>query len=79
MEENNREFLIFFVGYLTTLSASRLHSDGDKTINEYGAVDGMRIGRGNRSTPRKPALLSFYPQPVPHDLRRDRTWPNREM
>jgi hypothetical protein len=25
-------------------------------INEYGAVYGIRIGRGNRSTIRKPAL-----------------------
>jgi hypothetical protein len=27
-------------------------------IDEYGAVDGMRIGRGNRSTRRKPAPVS---------------------
>jgi hypothetical protein len=35
-------------------------------IDEYGAVSGMRIGRGNRST--KSAPVSLCPQQVPHDL-----------
>jgi hypothetical protein len=38
--------------------------DGD----DYGAVGGMRIGRGNRSTRRKPAPLPLCPPQIPHDL-----------
>jgi hypothetical protein len=37
--------LLSFV-YLTTLSASRLCSNGDAMINECAAGGGMRIGRG---------------------------------
>jgi hypothetical protein len=33
-----------------TLSASRLYIFGDKMINEYVAVNGMKIRRGRRST-----------------------------
>jgi hypothetical protein len=33
----------------------------------------MRIGRGNRSTRRKPAPVSFCPPQIPHQLTRDRT------
>jgi hypothetical protein len=40
--------------------------DGD----ECGAVGGMRIGRGSRSTRRKPAPAPLYPLQIPHDL----TW-----
>jgi hypothetical protein len=36
--------------------------------DEYGAVGGMRIGRGNRSTRRKPALMPLCPPQIPHDL-----------
>jgi hypothetical protein len=39
--------------------------DGD-----YGAVGGMRIGRVNRSTRRKPAPVPLCPPQIPHDL----TW-----
>jgi hypothetical protein len=35
-----------------------------------GAVGGMRNGRGNRSTRRKPAPVPLCPQQIPHDL----TW-----
>jgi hypothetical protein len=37
------------------------------------AVSGMRIGRGNRSTWRKPARMPLCPPQIPHDLicRRD--------
>jgi hypothetical protein len=38
--------------------------------NDYGAVGGMRIGRGNRSTRRKPAPVPLRPPQIPHDL----TW-----
>jgi hypothetical protein len=35
--------------------------------DEYRAVGGMRIGRGNRSTPRKPAPVPLCPPQIPHD------------
>jgi hypothetical protein len=38
--------------------------------DDYGAVGGMRIGRGNRSTRRKPAPVPLCPSQFPHDL----TW-----
>jgi hypothetical protein len=36
----------------------------------FGADGGMRIGRGNRSTRRKPAPVPLCPPQIPHDL----TW-----
>jgi hypothetical protein len=39
--------------------------------DDYGAVGGMRIGRGNRSTQRKPAPVPLCPPQIPHDLTRD--------
>jgi hypothetical protein len=36
--------------------------------DDYGAVGGMRIGRGNRSTRRKPAPVPLCPPRIPHDL-----------
>jgi hypothetical protein len=57
---NNKNFLLksilshmqtafFFlqVCYLLTLSVSRLCRVDDRMISKCGAVDGMRIGRGN--------------------------------
>jgi hypothetical protein len=38
--------------------------------DDYGGVGGMRIGRGNRSTRRKPVPVPLCP---PHDLTWDRT------
>jgi hypothetical protein len=43
------------------LPVSRLYSINDRMINEYGAVDRMRIGRGNLGTWRNPG-------PVPSNL-----------
>jgi hypothetical protein len=37
--------------------------DGD-----CGEINGMKIGRGNRSTRRKPALAPLCPSQIPHDL-----------
>jgi hypothetical protein len=42
--------------------------------DDYGAIGGMRIGRGNRSTRRKPAPVPLCPPQIPHDLTWDRTW-----
>jgi hypothetical protein len=47
------------------LSVSKLHSADDSMINEYGAGGGMRIGRGNRCTRRKPAPVPFCPLKAP--------------
>jgi hypothetical protein len=44
--------------------------DGD----DCGAIGGMRNGRRNRSTGRKPAPVPLCPPQIPHDLTRDRTW-----
>jgi hypothetical protein len=38
--------------------------------NDCGAVGGMRIARGNRSTRRKPARMPLCPPQIPHDV----TW-----
>jgi hypothetical protein len=37
------------------------------------AIGGMSIGRGNRSTQRKPAPVALYPPQIPRDLTRART------
>jgi hypothetical protein len=42
----------------------------DDEDNKCGAVGGMIIGRGNRSTRRKPARVPLCPPQIPHDL----TW-----
>jgi hypothetical protein len=39
-----------------------------RIIEEYEEFDGMRIGRGNRSTRRKPAPLPLCPSQIPHYL-----------
>jgi hypothetical protein len=38
--------------------------------DERGAVGGMRIGRGKRSTRKKPTPVPLCPPRIPHDL----TW-----
>jgi hypothetical protein len=40
----------------------------DDDDDECGAVRGMRIGRGNRSTRKKPAPVPLCPPQIPHDL-----------
>jgi hypothetical protein len=42
-------------------------------IDEYGAIRRMRIGRGNQSTPIKPAPVPLRSPQIPHDLTWDRT------
>jgi hypothetical protein len=41
--------------------------------DEWGALGGMRIDRGNRSTRRKPVPVIFSPPQIPHDLTCART------
>jgi hypothetical protein len=43
-------------------------NDGD-----CGAVGGMKIGRGNRSTRRKPSPVPLCPAQIPHDQTRAQT------
>jgi hypothetical protein len=43
----------------------KMMDDGD-----CGAVGGMKIGRGNRSTRREPAPAPLCPPQIPHEL----TW-----
>jgi hypothetical protein len=40
---------------------------------DCGAIGGMKIGRGNRSTWRKPARVPLCLSQIPHDLTRART------
>jgi hypothetical protein len=42
--------------------------------DDCGTIGGMKIGRGNRSTQRKPALAPLCPPQIPHDQTRARTW-----
>jgi hypothetical protein len=39
---------------------------------EYGVIDGMRTGKGNRSTRRKPVPVPLCPPQIPHDPTRVR-------
>jgi hypothetical protein len=41
--------------------------------DDYGAVGGMRIGRGNRSTRRKPVPVPRCPPQITHELTWDQT------
>jgi hypothetical protein len=41
--------------------------------DDCGAIGGMKIGRGNRSTRRKPAPTPLCPPQIPHDKTRART------
>jgi hypothetical protein len=43
--------------------------DGD-----CGAIGGMKIGRLNRSTRRKPVPMPRYPPQIPHEQTQARTW-----
>jgi hypothetical protein len=47
------------------LHQSQMIDDGD-----CRATGGMKIGRGNRSTWRKPAPVPLYSLQIPHDLTR---------
>jgi hypothetical protein len=42
--------------------------DDDDDDDECGAVDGMKIGRGNRSIRGKPSPVPLCPPQIPRDL-----------
>jgi hypothetical protein len=50
------------------LCQPQMIDDGD-----CGEIGGMKIGRGNRSTRRKPAPAPLCPPQIPHDQTRART------
>jgi hypothetical protein len=62
--------LFILLIYFTTLAVSRpySYSINNITTNEYGAVGGMKINRGNRSTQRKPILAPFHPPQILDEL-----------
>jgi hypothetical protein len=41
--------------------------------DDSGAIGGMQIGKGNRSTRRRPAPVPLCPSQIPHDVTRART------
>jgi hypothetical protein len=41
--------------------------------DDCGAIGGIKIGRGNRSTRRKPTSAPLCPPQIPHDQTRART------
>jgi hypothetical protein len=51
---------IAVVRFLISWFSKGLHSLNEKMSNEYGAVGGMRIGRGNGTTLRKTAPVPLY-------------------
>jgi hypothetical protein len=78
-------FIIIIIIIIVVVSAVRLSPLGAAATTgllyqpqmiddgDCGAVRGMKIGRGNRSTRRKPAPVPLYPSQIPHDLTWDRT------
>jgi hypothetical protein len=78
--------VIKFFFFLVSLGGVRLNPLGTSATvgllyqprmiddDDYGAAGGMTIGRGNRSTRRKPAPEPLCPPQIPHDLTRYRTW-----
>jgi hypothetical protein len=77
----NRVRLVFFLVSLGGVRLSPLGTSATVGLlyqprmidDDYGEVGGMRIGRGNRSTRRQPALLPLCPAQIPYDLTWDRT------
>jgi hypothetical protein len=59
---------------LTMLSVMRLFSVDDRMINGYGTAGGMRIGREDQSTQRKPTSVPLCPQQIPRSLIRGGIW-----
>jgi hypothetical protein len=51
-----------------TLSISKHRGIHDVLIREYGEISGMKTGRGNRSTRRKPAPLPLCSLQFPFEI-----------
>jgi hypothetical protein len=76
-------FILSFI-FLVSLGGMRLSPLGTSATvgllyqprmidDDYVAVGGMRIGRGNRSTRRKPAPVPLCSPQIPHNRTWDRT------
>jgi hypothetical protein len=59
------------VGYLTTLSVSRLYKSDDRMTDECAAVGGMRTDSENQSTGRKSAPTPLFTPQISHGLNWD--------
>jgi hypothetical protein len=58
----------------TAATSGQLYKPQMIDDGDCGAIGGMKIGRGNRSTRKKPALGPLCPPQIPHDQTRARTW-----
>jgi hypothetical protein len=63
---------VFFIA-CTAATSCLLYQPQMVFEGDCGAIGGMKIGRGIRSTRRKPAQAPLCPQQNPLDLTRDRT------
>jgi hypothetical protein len=77
LHENQSDFIRLFFSYCGGVRPSSLGTSATVGLlyqprmiddDDYGAVAGMRIGRGNRSTRRKPAPVPLCPPQILHDL-----------
>jgi hypothetical protein len=78
-------FILLFSLFCSILSGVRLSPLGTAATTgllyqpqiiddgDCGAIGGMKIGRGNLSSRRKPALAPLCPPQIPHDQSRART------
>jgi hypothetical protein len=71
----NRFFIIIISGVGlsplgTAATSGLLYKPQMIDEGDCGALGGMRIGRGNRSTRRKPAPAPLCPPQIPHDQTR---------
>jgi hypothetical protein len=57
----------------TAATSDLLHQPQMIYDGDCGAIGGMKISRGNRSTRIKPAPAPLYPPQIPHDQTRART------
>jgi hypothetical protein len=69
------QFLIIFSGVGlspldTATTSGLLYKPQMIDEGDCGAIGGMKIGKGNRSTRRKPAAVPLCPPQIPHDQTR---------
>jgi hypothetical protein len=78
----NKECMYYFFIIISGVGLSPLGSAATSGLlykpqmideGDCGAVGGMKIGRGNRSTRRKPAPAPLCPPQIPHDQTHART------
>jgi hypothetical protein len=72
--KTNTFFIISGVGLSplgTAATSGLLYKPQMIDEGDCGAIGGMKIGRGNRSTRRKPAPAPLCPPQIPHDQTRE--------